>query len=119
MIPKWLQLALLTVMCLAIVLASFVIKATNSAGIVITFDATGEPRLYGLSLANTRVRGLVFRGLAHLGTNNVSVSFTGPTSAYTNLPPMTNVGATLLELNKAGLLKSSSPRITTDGPMVL
>ncbi len=109
-IPKWLKLAVLTVTSLAIVLASLATaKAKISKGIVITIGANGEPRFYGLSLASTRVRGFVFGGLAHLGTN-VSVSVTAPpSSVLTNRAAMTNWIATLEAIKSTGLLKPSGP----------
>lgn len=109
-IPKWLKLAVLSVTSLAIVLAWLATaKAKISKGIVITIGANGEPRLYGLSLASTRVSGFVLSGLAHLGTN-VSVSVAAPPgSVLANPTAMTNWIATLEAIRRAGLLKPTGP----------
>ncbi len=109
-IPKWLKLALLTLISLAVVLASLAAgKARISKGIVISIRANGEPQLFGVPLANTRVRGLVFGGLARLGTN-VSFSVSAPpSSVLTNQSAMTNWITTLEAMRGAGLLKPSGP----------
>jgi hypothetical protein len=90
-------------------MALMITKARISKGLVIVIDASGKPRLCGVSLANTNLQKLVYGELVRF---RVSVRTTSPNLSEANPQALRNWVRTLQLLNSFGLVTTNGPKVT-------